>query len=33
MDMTAVAIIMFVIAFVVPLVTILGDDANWERKK
>jgi len=32
MDMTVV-IIMACIAFVVPLVVILGDDANWDRKK
>jgi hypothetical protein len=33
MDMTAVAIIMACITFVLPLVVILADDRNWQRKK
>jgi len=28
-----VVIIMFCIAFVIPFVVIVGDDALWERKK
>jgi hypothetical protein len=33
MDMTVTAIIMVCIAFVAPLVIIVADDANWDRKK
>ena len=33
MDMGTVVIIMVCIGFVIPLVVIVADDANWERKK
>lgn len=33
MDMTTVAIILGCITFLLPLVVIVMDDGNWDRKK